>query len=48
MNYTRAKLIIWNPDAYERDQVREAALYIVSQLHARREDLDQAALVFCH
>jgi len=45
MTYTRAKLIIWNPDAYTRAQVREAAVYILGALSARREDIDQAALV---
>ena len=43
MNYTQAKLIIWNPNAYDRAKVRAAVVFILGCLSARREDLDQAA-----
>lgn len=36
MTYARAKMIIWNPDAYEPSEVRQAAV------NARAEDLHQA------
>ncbi len=42
MQYTLAKLIIWNPDSYSRAKVREAAIFILSHLGARREDVDAA------
>ena len=42
MTYPRAKLIIWNPDAYDRATVRNAAVWILGNLGARREDVDQA------
>ena len=45
MTYTRAKLIIWNPDAYSAAQVRHAAVFILGSLAARRVDVDQASLV---
>ncbi len=42
MNYTQAKLRIWNPDAYSKDEVRKAAVYIIGTIGARKEDLHQA------
>lgn len=45
MNYTKAKLIIWNPDAYSRAQVKDAAIYILGTMCAASEDLDQASLL---
>jgi hypothetical protein len=42
MTYTQAKLIIWNPAAYDRDQVINAAKFILSKLQARQEDIDCA------
>lgn len=45
MTYTKAKLIIWNPDAYATAEVRAAAVWMFGCMNARREDLDQAALV---
>lgn len=42
MTYTQAKLIIWNPRAYDKAKVREAAIYILGTTGARREDVDQA------
>jgi len=44
MTYTKARMIIWNPDAYTAKQVREAAVWMLGCMNARREDLDQAAL----
>lgn len=43
MNYARAKLIIWNPEAYDRATVRAAAIWILGKLGARREDISQAS-----
>lgn len=40
-----ARLVIWNPDAYEPAKVREAAVYILGSLGARPEDVHQAALL---
>ena len=45
MTYTTAKLRIWNPDAYPRKEVREAAVWILGTMSARREDIDQATLL---
>lgn len=45
MTFTQAKLIIWNPKAYDLAMVRIAAVLILCSLRAGREDLDQAALV---
>lgn len=42
MTYTQAKLIIWNPDAYTKSQVRGAAVWMLARIGARREDIDQA------
>ena len=42
MTYTQAKLIIWNPRAYSRAEVRAAATWILSLFAAAREDVDQA------
>jgi len=43
--YGQAKMIIWNPQSYPREQVREAAIFILGTLNARREDVDQATLL---
>ena len=43
--YARAKLVIWNPEAYGRSTVRSAAIHILGTLSARQEDLDQAGLL---
>ena len=43
MTYTKAKLRIWNPAAYSKAEVHEAATFILGTLNARREDVDQAA-----
>jgi hypothetical protein len=45
MTYTRAKLIIWNPEAYTKAQVRAAAVFILGTLNAQQEDIGQASLV---
>jgi hypothetical protein len=45
MTYTRAKLIIWNADAYTRKEVQTAAAFILGSMNAKREDVDQASLV---
>lgn len=42
LTYQQAKLRVWNPDAYSRAQVTEAATFILGTLGARREDVDQA------
>ena len=42
MTYTQAKLIIWNHRAYDKAKVREAAVFILGTINARREDMDQA------
>lgn len=43
MTYPRAKMIIWNPEAYNKAQVREAAIFILGSFAPAQEDLDQAA-----
>lgn len=43
MTYTQAKLIIWNPAAYDKARVRAAVVFILGCMTARREDLDQAS-----
>ncbi len=45
MNATKARLIIWNPESYSREEVKAAAVWILGWLGARREDIDQASLV---
>ncbi len=45
LTMTKARLIIWNPDAYATNVVREAAVFILGSLNSRREDIDQAILV---
>jgi hypothetical protein len=45
MNYNQAKMIIWNPDAYDAKTLRQAVLFILSSLSAKREDVDQASLL---
>ena len=42
MTYTQAKLVIWNPAAYPKADVRAAAVFILGTIGARREDVDQA------
>ncbi len=42
MTYTQAKLIIRNPAAYTKAEVRKAAIWILGTISARREDVDQA------
>lgn len=42
MTYTQAKLIIWNPAAYDRAKVRAAVVFILGCITARREDIDRA------
>ena len=43
MTYAKAKLIIWNPDAYEPTDVRQAAVYVLGTLGAQQEDIDAAS-----
>lgn len=45
MTHTQAKLIIWHPDAYPRQKVREAAIFILGKLNVSRDDIRQATLV---
>jgi len=45
MTYAMARLIIWNPEAYDRASVTEASFFILSSLSATREDISQAATV---
>lgn len=45
MTYSRARLIIWNPDAYEVSEVREAATFILGYMTATAEEVWQAAAV---
>lgn len=42
MTYTQAKMIIWNPESYDRTKVRAAVVFILACMSARREDLDRA------
>lgn len=42
MTYTKAKLIVWNYDCYDRATVREAALFILGRLDSAAEDVTQA------
>lgn len=46
MTYDQAKLRIWNPQAYTSDEVRRAAILILSSLGASQEDIDQASNLF--
>lgn len=43
MNITRARLIVRNPETYTRDQVREAAIWILGSLAATSEDVNDAS-----
>lgn len=43
MTYARAKLIIWNPATYSRQEIRTAAVFVLSLLGAKAEDVQQAA-----
>jgi hypothetical protein len=38
-------MIIWNADAYTRQEVRRAVVYILGTMKAAREDVDQATLL---
>jgi hypothetical protein len=42
MTYAIAKLRIWFAEAYTREQVRDAAIFILSTLDAQQEDVDLA------
>ena len=42
MTYSIAKLRIWNPEAYTRQEVHSAAIFILSVLDADAEDIPQA------
>jgi hypothetical protein len=46
LTYTLARLIIWNADAYTREQVRNACAFVLATMGARREDISQASLLF--
>ena len=43
MTYAQARLRIWNHTAYDRSEVREAAIFILAAWDASQEDRDQAA-----
>jgi len=45
MTYARAKLIIWNYETYSVSEVREAAIFILANLDAHPEDIEQATSV---
>jgi len=45
MTYTKAKLIIWNPDSYTKADVRAAAIWILARIGARNEDIDRATML---
>ena len=45
MTYAQAKLIIWNPDAYPRAKVLQAAAFVLGTLDASSEDISQASLI---
>jgi hypothetical protein len=45
LTMAKARLIIWNPDAYAANVVRAAAVFILGSLNASREDIGQASLV---
>lgn len=49
MTYTQAKMIVWNPDSYDRENVRKACSYILGSTNARQEDIDAATnvIAFC-
>lgn len=42
MNYAQARLRIWNPAVYSKEEVRRAAVFIIGTIGARKEDLHQA------
>jgi hypothetical protein len=42
MTYAIAKLRIWFAETYTREQVREAALFILGSLDADQEDINLA------
>jgi hypothetical protein len=42
MTYAQAKLRIWNPRAYTRQEVIAGAIFVLGSLSARREDIDAA------
>lgn len=42
MTYSQAKMRISNPDAYTWQEVKEAAIFILSRLDSTQEDIDQA------
>lgn len=44
LTYAQCRLIIWNPQAYASNIIREAAIEILSGLSSKREDVDQATL----
>ena len=43
MSYDHAKMVIWNPEAYDKAKRKEAALIILSNLTAKSEDVQQAS-----
>ena len=45
MTYTIAKMRIWNPECYTKEQLREAIVFILGTMGARHEDIDQASLL---
>jgi len=47
MNYSQAKLIIYSPEAYDQDEVYDAACYVIGNMQATHEDIYQASHVLC-
>jgi hypothetical protein len=43
IRYNKAKLRIWNPEAYPSAEVRQAAVYILGSFRASSEDIAQAS-----
>ena len=44
MTYQQALLIIHNPDAYSREEVRKAASFVLGTMGARQDDLTAAMM----
>lgn len=47
MTYPIARMVIWNPAAYDSKRVRQAAVFILGAIFATQEDIQQAASLFC-
>ena len=43
MTYDFAKMVVWNPETYERETVVAAALFLIASFGVSEEDFLQAA-----